>query len=125
MDEDCYVTLDENDVSVSAMNGVFFQFNLRNDYYFPPSTYTDYTNFAFLMMGVGRVNQFSTTDVFKNVSVDLLYRHSTFSVSPSISFSWDEKGASVTIGVTPTTTYDDYPLYYSWDFKKDYDKFFK
>lgn len=126
MDEDCYVTLDENDASVSAMNGVFFQFNLRNDYYFPTSTYTDYTNFAFFMMGVGRVNQFSTTDVFKNVSVDFLYRHSTFAVSPSISFSWDGTGASVTIGVSPaSTTYDDYTLYYPWDFKKDYDKFFK
>lgn len=125
IDEDCYETFDENDVSVSVMNGVFFQYNLPNDLW-SPSAYTDYTNFGFLMMGVGRVNQFSTTDVFKNVSIDFLYRHSTFAVSPSISFSWDATGASVSIGVTPESTkYVDYNLPYTWDFKNDYDKFFK
>lgn len=126
LDEDCYETFDENDASVSAMNGVLFQFNLRNDYYFPLSTYTDYTNFAFFMIGVGRVDQFSTTDKFKNISIDFLYRHSTWAFSPSISFSWGATGASVSIGVTPESTKcDDYPLPYTWNFKQDYDKFFK
>lgn len=125
MNEDCGEIFDENDASVSVMNGVFFQYNLPNDL-FSPSAYVDYTNFRFFMMGVGRVNQFSTTDVFKNVSVDFLYRHSTFAVSPSISFSWNGKAVSATIGVSPESTkYDDYTLYYPWDFKKDYDKFFK
>ncbi len=125
IDEDCYETFGEDDASISAMNGVFFQYNLRNDL-FSPISFTDYTNFGFLMFGVGRVNQFSTTDVFKNVSIDFLYRHSTYALSPSISFSWDGKSVSASIGVTPASTkYEDYTLYYPWKFKEDYDKFFK
>lgn len=125
IDEDRNEIFDENDASVSAMNGVFFQYNLPNDLW-SPSAYVDYTNFGFFMMGVGTVNQFSTTDVFKNVSVDFLYRHSKFAVSPSITFSWDVTGASVSIGVTPKSTdYDDYPLPYTWKFKNDYDRFFR
>lgn len=125
IDEDCYETFGDNDVSISVMNGVFFQYNLPNDLW-SPSTYKDIKNFGFFMMGVGMVDQFSTTDVFKNVSVDFLYRHSKFAVSPSITFSWDVTGASVSIGVTPKSTdYDDYPLPYTWKFKNDYDRFFR
>lgn len=125
IDEDCYETFGDNDVSISVMNGVFFQYNLPNDLW-SPSTYKDIKNFGFFMMGVGMVDQFSTTDVFKNVSVDFLYRHSKFAFSPSITFSWDVTGASVSIGVTPETTKcDDYPLPYTWKFKNDYDRFFR
>ncbi len=124
IDEDYYYTFNENDVSLSAMDGVFFQYNLPNDL-FSATSIRQYTNFGFFMMGIGRVNQFSTTDVFKNVSVDFLYKHTTFSISPSVSFSWSGKEGSATIGFSPTTDFDDYNLPYTWDFKKDYNKFFK
>lgn len=124
IDEQCYETFDEKDASVSAINGVFFEYDLPNDR-ISLKNYTKFTDIGFLISAVGKIDQFSTTDKFKNVSIDLLYKHTRIAFSPSISFSWDGKAVSATIGVTQSSTdIRDFEHYYPWDFKKDYDKFF-
>lgn len=124
IDEQCYETFDENDASVSPIRGVFFEYDLPNDR-ISLKNYTKFTDIGFLITAVGKIDQFSTTDKFKNVSIELLYKHTKITLSPSISFSWNGEAVSATIGVTPSSTdVRDYNLPHTWDFKIDYDKFF-
>lgn len=121
IDEDVLETFDGNYAKVSAYAGAFFEYNLKDNWFLPPG-YSEFTNFVFTIMAVGKVSM--DVSAVNNIGIDLMYIHSESVLTSNIGFSWSGTGPSASISISKKIITKKYLCNDSWSYKRHYNQFF-
>lgn len=105
---------DESQAMTSVTQGVFFEYNLPNNAYMIGTSY-QYSDFAFLITGIGSVDEHHNPD--KEITVGFQYVHArnALSISPTYTF-----GTGLSLDVSGLNIPEYYSTAYRWYYWNDY-----